>query len=664
MKTEAPLLRKSFFALTAAGAALGAVLLTLKPTSEEKHLNAMSLRYPLSDGELSEKEILDLLANSTINPSSNADMPVVEPNLPEGHLEPPDAMSLGFGESKFLVDSRWATIRYLGESPAGAGLDGKALNQAQTSALGRRNDTIPVVTITETINEMMETYFAPLLLTLPRGQEILSRIKVQGAYFSPEIDLNPSSQTDRDNAYVVGLQSLYVYPNSCFDRTDGMACNPKAFSAGHDPSIISHELGHVIFNHLRDGQSLEGWQWFAVNEGYADYFSAAHSGQPVLGRIWRASRTSGTKYLRRLLDSPTLNDPSVAEEGHAFSLVWSSALWRARRNMETIFGANPRDFDRVVLLSINFLGESTKTRLGDAAAAVLKAADVLGHSNWKESLRSEFEAAEIDLTRGTVLSPASGVPLKKKSEARPCGVITRQTHSSNNALSSTLALLPLIVIWLRRSRAHKTTLALMAVLASISQGCMIFTKSNDATEASEKKSILYNCDLRALRDGTPVSQSLRKLSFVFTSQSEGLNNSTSEQIFVGDERLENAESSLLLIVDKEKMRIDQVRRRDGQLFQMNLNQKYVSSEEALAVQNVRLSSIVIEGAGRAILNRRKASSADSLSPLISPVKFDYGGLNLSATLESQQTAANSFLPIAREIYIDEVLLCELSPVNK
>ena len=99
------------------------------------------------------------------------------------------------------------------------------------------------------------------------------------------------------------------------------------------------------------------------------------------------------------MDSPTLNDPSVADEGHTFSLVWSSALWKARRRIENEFKTNPREFDRVILLSINFLGESTKTRLGDAAAAVLKAADVLGQSRWKDTLRVEFEAAEIDLAR-------------------------------------------------------------------------------------------------------------------------------------------------------------------------------------------------------------------------------------------------------------------------
>jgi hypothetical protein len=661
---RAQFIRKSFFVIIAASVLSIAVFLAFQSKSEKILLNAASLRYPETDTELSEGQILNHLYDSKLTPLSDAEKPVAEPSLPDGQLEPPDSISLGMGESKFLLNSRWATIRYLGDNPAGAGVSGKSLNDAQASALGHRNDTIPVVTMAETINEMMDNYFAPLLLSLPRGQEILSRIKVQGSYFSPEYTLTHSQLTERDNAYVVGLQSLYVYPNSCFDRTESTTCNPKAFSAGHDPSIIAHELGHVIFNHLRDGQSLEGWQWFAVNEGYADFFSAAHSGNPVLGRIWRASRTSGTKYLRRLMDSPTLNDPSVADEGHTFSLVWSSALWKARRRIENEFKTNPREFDRVILLSINFLGESTKTRLGDAAAAVLKAADVLGQSRWKDTLRVEFEAAEIDLARGTTLKPAEGMPLKKSIGMAQCGVISSQKKVGNSPLALLLMLIPAFIAFLGRLKKIKFFHSLTILLGFVNSGCMLFTDQNPQNNEIQSKSILYQCDLRALKDGTPVQQSQRKLSFLFDSSKSGPQSSTTEQIFVGDERYENAESSLLLIVDKEKMRIDQIRRRDGQLFQMNLNQKYVSLEEALAVQNARLSAIVIEGAGRAILNLNKSASISPESPFTSAVKFDYSGLNLTAVSEEKLVGPNGFSPIAKEIYIDGLLLCQLSSMVK
>lgn len=660
---RAQIIRVSLFVLLTSAITLIAISFFLKDSLGDKFLKALALRNPDVDLELSEQQILDLLVSSKLSPLSNTQAAVTEPVLPEGQLEPPDAFALGFGESKFIVDSRWATIRYLGESPAGAGLTGKQLNDAQAGALGRTNDTIPVVTIAETIHNMMEDYFAPLLKTLPRGAELLSRIKVQGAYFSPEFNLSQPSQTERDNAYVVGLQSLYVYSNSCFDRTQAPSCNPKGYSAGHDPSIIAHELGHVIFNHMRDGQSLEGWQWFAVNEGYADYFSASHTGNPVLGRIWRASRSSGTKYLRRLLDSPTLNDPSVAEEGHAFSLVWSSALWKARRRIEEKFNAGPQEFDRVILLSINFLGESTKTRLGDAAAAVLKAADVLGHSAWKDELRADFEAAEIDLSRGTILKPAGGVPIKKKMTTSSCGLVSRPTQTHEGSLAAYFILLPIAGIWSLRKRRGRNPVLVLILLTYFNQGCLLFGDNNQQKSSSHSNSILYRCDLRGLKDGTPVTQYQRRLSLIFSSPSSEAPRPSSEQIFVGDERYENAESALLLIVDREKMRIDQMRRRDGQLYQINLNQKYVSAEEAIAAQNARLSSIVIEGASRALLNQKQAAPKNTDSKIPSTLTFDYAGLNLSANSEIELIGPNAFSPVPKEIYVDGTLLCQIESIT-
>lgn len=666
--------RKHLITLAAcAGGVAGALFFAAKIGSENR-MTALSLSYPTDPGEVSVEQIASLLKESKFKPASHPTWPVDEPDLPREQLEPPDANALGFGTSKFLIDSRWATIRYLGDQPAGAGLTDGLLNQAQMAALGRANDTVPVVTITQTINDMMDHYFEPLMKTLPRGPDILRRIKVQGAYFSPEYSAIHSSQQERDNAYVVGLQSLYVYPNSCFDRTEELKCNPTGYSAGHDPSIISHELGHVIFNHLRDGQSLEGWQWFAVNEGYADYFSAAYSGNPVLGRIWRVARNSGQKYLRRLLDHPSINDPELADEGHTFSLVWSSALWNLRDKIQIQHAANPDDFDRVVLMSINFLGESTKTRLGDAAAAILKAADVLGHGRWKDTLRQEFAAAEINLSRGDKINPAQGLAIQKSDQLSGCGVLAKARPSTTERTAAWLLIVtPALALGLmgvlrqphlrKRKRPNLTSWLLAAFLPFL-QGCLLFAPSQQTNTSQKNKLITYNCNLKPLSVTTPVAQPQRMLSFIFTNTAPTPSSVSAEQIFVGDERFENAESSLLLIVDREKMRIDQIRRRNGTLFQLNLNQKYLSAEEAIAVQNARLSSIIIEGASRAILNQRKAQATGTEQTKLSAITFDYTGLNLSATSDQHLIGPNGFAPLAKEVFIDDALLCQLETVNQ
>ncbi|NBW81328.1 hypothetical protein EBR21_06195, partial [bacterium] len=163
-----------------AGLGIAACVFLLWTPSTNQKMPAMVIVPPAkklgTQGELSSEKISTLLAESNLVPRSNPTNPVEEPEIPSGINLPPDADVLGFESSKFLVDSRWATVRYVGDSPAGAGLTGSELNRAQTEALGRDNDTIPVITTAQTINEMMDQYYAPLLRSLPRGEEILSKI--------------------------------------------------------------------------------------------------------------------------------------------------------------------------------------------------------------------------------------------------------------------------------------------------------------------------------------------------------------------------------------------------------------------------------------------------------------------------------------------------------
>jgi hypothetical protein len=643
---------------------------------ETMNLPALSLIAPgkkfAQASELKPENIATLLAESKLVPISDTNQPVAEPELPVGFFEPPDAAALGFGRSKFLVDSRWATVRYLGENPAGAGLNGAELNKAQLMALGSDRDTIPVITAVQTINDMMENYFVPLMRKIPRGDDLLARIKVQGAYFSPRYQPDDGSTPERDNAFVIGVQSLFLYPNSCFDKSSASTCSPVAYSAGHDPSIIGHELGHVIFNHMRDERTLEGWQWFAVNEGYADYFSASYFGDPILGRIWRVTRPAGARYLRKLLDTPTTNDEKALEEGHAFGVVWSSALWRSRNRIMNSFKVSAMDFDRIVLMSINFLGETTKTKLGDAASAMLKAADVSGLSGWKSILIDEFKNAEVDLSKGQRIVAAQGEVIEKQQGGISCGTIPAVAEPARPRVSFAGLLLVLPLLMLVRpkkpktlhkpSLKRKTSAAVLAALFPFLGGCQLFSNLKNQNTSPEGLAITYGCNLSALQDGTPLTPAQRKLSFTFLNEAPP--DARLEQIFVGDERFQNADSSLILIVDRQTMRIDQIRRRDGNLFQINLNQKYVSSEDALAVQNMKLASIILEGVGRALLNQINSQPAVNQSTAPSAVSFELTGIKATATLSNEIMGARGFGPLASEVRINDQKLCSYEGTSR
>lgn len=646
--------------------AAAATVFTLWLPDVNRKMQAISLLPPAkklgNQGELTPDKIAGLLSESPLQPISSSEGVVSEPDVPSGVSLPPDVDILGYGQSQFLVDTRWSTIRYVGETPAGAGYTGSELNRRQRDALGTVHDSIPVITTAQTIHEMMEQYFAPLLRSLPRGDDILSRIKVQGAYFSPRSRYITETDSERDNAFIVGVQSLYIYPNSCFDKANSVVCSPIGYSAGHDPTIIGHELAHVIFNHVRDERSLEGWQWFAVNEGYADYFSASYFGDPVLGRIWRVSRPSGARYLRRLLDTPTTNDPKALEEGHAFGSVWSSALWRSRNRIVTNFKVATSDFDRVILMSINFLGESTKTKLGDAAAAVLKAAEILGHSDWKATLLEEFSKSEVELARGVKISAAKGEVIEAEQGGIRCGQISVQSNArgQRTALPSAaylLLLAPLLALLSgnRRLRKGKWISLCVLIFLPLLQGCQLSSLWKTPESQPSGLAIIYQCNLSALRDGTPLLPVQRTLSLTFAETAPA--DVRNEQIFVGDERYENADSALLLIVDKASLRIDQFRKRDGSLFQLYLGQKYLNSEDALAMQNMRLASIIIEGAARAWKNESNQNKPSASSTSRNAVSFDITGSPATATISPEITGARGFGPLASEVNLNGTSLC-------
>ena len=336
-----------------------------------------------------------MLANSSASGTAEKHF-VPEPPLPPGVAVPTDLEQLGYGRASLIAHSKWSTIRYLGERPAGYGLEHGAVQAAQRLALGNPNDVLPVATSAAVIHAMMEEYFAPLLSELPGGQAIAQGIHVQGAYVSPTFNPHDGYRIDFDNAFVVGLQSLYIYPSSCYHRPNPTICTPPFLSTGHDATVIGHELGHVVFNAIRHAKSPKGFQWFAVNEGYADFFSASFFETPLVGQTWQSNQVHAP-YLRRLLDNPHTRDEKVLASAHAFSVVWSSLLWRMKTRLEGTSLASARAFDKAVLFSIFHLGEGGGSQLGDAATALLKATYQLGFMNWDSIMREEIARSKIEL---------------------------------------------------------------------------------------------------------------------------------------------------------------------------------------------------------------------------------------------------------------------------
>lgn len=210
-------------------------------------------------------------------------------------------------------------------------------------------------------------------------------------------------------------------------------CKVPYMSTGHDPTVVAHELSHAIFNLLRNGQSLDGFQWNAVNEGYADYFSASYFSEPRIGRIWKVAGAS-VQHLRAIDGKPTTSSPTIIAEAHQFSTVWSSALWRIRNRIITEKKGELREVDRMILFSITFLGETEKIRLGDAGIALLKSAESTSHTEWKTIIREEMGSAEIAFAKATQASsnstPNIGESAAAAEKSSSCGSVAAKNHSA------------------------------------------------------------------------------------------------------------------------------------------------------------------------------------------------------------------------------------------
>jgi hypothetical protein len=676
------------------GGAVGAQLALRQLDERRPSLLALALRparemFP-SEQRFTPQDVEKLLTSVKYDVRSPAAGFAPEPSARPGLDDNVNLSRLGFGRSRFLVDSKWATIRFLGPSPAGRGMSDEELEMAQMEAFGKPNDTTPVVTAVAAINEMMDEYFVPLLAGLPGGRDILSKIKVQGAYFSPEYippeneDEDPSNDSyiGRDNAFVVGLQALEIFPHGCFleggEVRDG--CEPPFFSSGHDPTIMGHELGHVLFNHMRGAKSLEGFQWFAVNEGYADYFSAAHFKDPYVGRIWKVDQKS-SPFLRRLVDSPKVGDEAYAHEIHAFSVVWSSALWKVRTRLVKEKGAAERDVDRSVLFSIAFLGETDKTRLGDAATALLRAAESLGFPQWKAIMREEFEQAEVRLK-----SPRDAILVRRGPDVVPgspvataCGVVGAGNKSSTGSTGSTgngptkpggstpwwpLAA-PLVLVaalrW-RKSRRESNPLrssGFRAIVVAclglggfggLGSGCQ---KKEEAI-SSPGYTLAYACDTSTI----DLKEGPENVVY-FTWYEPTASASPVQRILVSGKAFERSPGSIIVVVDKERMRLEQVRTRDGKPLELSMRQTTMTELEALPFKLVRVANLVLDTSASALASARGTLDANTAgtppnesrptAPSAKEAAFRFDDITYVALAEENVKGGFGYGPLASKI---------------
>ena len=181
----------------------------------------------------------------------------------------------------------------------------------------------------------------------------------------------------------------------------------------YDGDVVYHELGHAVVDKtLR----LEAWHADALgavdspgamNEGLADYFSSAITGDPDMGEY--ASKDISVAPIIRTLDNKDKCPTAIVGEMHYDSTLFSGALWQARRNLSS--DADRTKFDTAIYkamrtnagrgdLGYEDLGKLFMTTLGTDFAAGATALD------------AAFKDHGIFPSCSRVLTFADGKPVK------------------------------------------------------------------------------------------------------------------------------------------------------------------------------------------------------------------------------------------------------------
>jgi hypothetical protein len=130
----------------------------------------------------------------------------------------------------------------------------------------------------------------------------------------------------------------------------------------YDGDVVYHELGHAVVDKtLR----LEAWHADALgvidspggmNEGLADYFSSAITGDPDMGEY--ASKDISVAPVIRTLDNKDKCPTAIVGEVHYDSTLFSGALWQARKSLAS-------DADRTKLDTALYKAMRTNAGRGD-----------------------------------------------------------------------------------------------------------------------------------------------------------------------------------------------------------------------------------------------------------------------------------------------------------
>lgn len=172
----------------------------------------------------------------------------------------------------------------------------------------------------------------------------------------------------------------------------------RGWETAWDSDVVFHEYAHAVVYDYVGGSS--GATFRALNEGFADYFSASFLDDPDVGEWFARMAALRTPWLRTVRNSNYWPQYVVGEE-HIDGNVWSGALWEVR----TLLG--PEKTDRIALGCLAQL--TGNAEFYDAALTAIIAADTLYGRSVGDQVASVMARRGIYTEPAQIASQATSV---------------------------------------------------------------------------------------------------------------------------------------------------------------------------------------------------------------------------------------------------------------
>lgn len=201
--------------------------------------------------------------------------------------------------------------------------------------------------------------------------------------------------------------------------------------------------------------------------------------------------------------------------------------------------------------------------------------------------------------------------------------------------------------------------ALLAATLFILTACPA-TKSptGESTTASPpgKTSIKYNCDISQFSPSLAAQLPSNDVYFTWLDADKALP-SDAQAILVSDAGFGQRNSSVTFIVDKKRAMVDQIRDRTGKPLEFDLSARYVTQDIALAQTHMRIGSMVLESATRAIQSADGKSAAQYVS-------FSFDTRLFDVLREETVPPVEGYGPLPRRIVSTTGTVCEFKGFAK